>query len=99
MQNDDYVTDYVTHSYTVGPERYVNDRVAIGPRVQFGSQSSCRLWLEETCPAPDSVRVYYDPARPEESVLRRGISLTLATEFLIAVACVALALLGVSPGD
>jgi hypothetical protein len=71
--------EYVAYRYTVAGRPYRNDRLRFGPQVaapspvpQFDREPntpSAQAALERQYPRNQRVRVYYNPDRPEESVL------------------------------
>ncbi|PYP76592.1 MAG: hypothetical protein DMD35_18215 [Gemmatimonadetes bacterium] len=79
-----HLSEYVAYRYTVGGRPYRNDRIRFGPHVRARSSipqndpepdwPAAKAELEQHFPPGRPVRVFYDPRRPENSVLVRSPS-------------------------
>lgn len=90
-------TPQVEYQYRLGANTYTSNKVSFGAVRSYGSHRKAQQNLE-AYPVNGRVRVYYNPAKPEEAVLIRGTKGTLTGIILgilfmsisICVACLGL---------
>lgn len=86
--NDAVSFPAVRYSYEVAGKRYSGDRLSFG----LGGGNLASRWAIRGLSVGASVRVFYDPAKPSQSVLRPGVAPSAALLIAAGGICVAGAL-------
>lgn len=93
METDSPITykARVRYSYTIDGEEYISKRIFFGDFIRGGSQFSSRKLLKKYTKGA-VVDVYYNPLKPEESVLEKGIHFNVVLLFITSFALVTFAI-------
>lgn len=84
------------HEYAIVQYRHtINGEVYVSNKIAFGRLHSCPRRIVEKYPVGAKVRVYFNPARPEQVTLETGISTAYIAFSLVVDALIGLIVISI----
>jgi hypothetical protein len=80
-----YLPD-IHYTYKVDGKDYVSDQLIFGKSVQFGKLSLAEDYCK-TYPINSNHKIFYNPLKPDESILESGVHIRHYFDFILPIFC------------